>query len=130
MNSVCISGNLTRDPELRATTSGTSVLTFSVAVNERRQNKSGEWEDYANYVDCTMFGKRAESLSRILAKGTKVAVQGSLRYSSWERDGQKRSKLEVIASDIDVMQRSGSAEKHEQPKDEPNDDLYDFDCLF
>lgn len=127
MNSVCISGNLTRDPELRATTGGMSVLTFSVAVNERRQNRNGEWEDYANYIDCTMFGRRAESLSRMLMKGTKVAVQGSLRYSSWERDGQKRSKLEVIASDVDVMPKPRSEAKQEQ---EYAQEEYEFDCPF
>jgi single-strand DNA-binding protein len=104
INRVVISGNLTRDPELRRTQSGMAILTFGVAVNDRRRNpQSGEWEDYANFVDCTMFGNRAESLSNILSKGMKVAIEGKLRYSSWERDGQKRSKLEVIVDEIDFM---------------------------
>ena len=98
INRVCISGNLTRDPELRATAGGTQVLSFGVAVNDRRRNaQTGEWEDYPNFVDCTMFGNRA--------KGMKVAIEGKLRYSSWERDGQKRSKLEVIVDEIEVMVR-------------------------
>ena len=104
INRVTITGNLTRDPELRATTGGTQVLSFGVAVNDRRRNpQSGEWEDYPNFVDCTMFGTRAEAVSRYLSKGTKVAIEGKLRYSSWERDGQRRSKLEVIVDEIEFM---------------------------
>ena len=106
INRVCISGNLTRDAELRATASGMPVLSLSVAVNDRRKNpQSGEWEDYPNFVDCTMFGTRAEKLAQYLSKGTKVAVEGKLRYSSWERDGQRRSKLEVIVDEIEFMSR-------------------------
>ena len=108
INRVNISGNLTRDPELRATASGTQVLSFGVAVNDRRRNpQSGEWEDYPNFVDCTMFGTRAEAVSRYLQKGSKVAIEGKLRYSSWERDGQRRSKLEVIVDEIEFMSRGG-----------------------
>ncbi len=104
INCVLITGNLTRDAELRQTASGMGVLGFSVAVNDRRKNnQTGQWEDVPNYVDCTMFGARADSLSRYLVKGTKVAIQGKLRYSSWERDGQKRSKIEVIVDEIEFM---------------------------
>jgi single-strand DNA-binding protein len=102
---VVISGNLTRDPELRATGSGTSVLKMGVAVNDRRKNpQSGEWEDYANFVDVTFFGARAEGLSKFLSKGMKVAIEGKLRWSSWEnQQGEKRSKLEVIGDEIEFM---------------------------
>ncbi len=104
INRVVISGNLTRDPELRSTASGTAVLSFGVAVNDRRRNaQTGEWEDYPNYIDCTMFGARAQGISRYLSKGTKVAIEGKLRWSQWERDGQKRSKLEVIVDEIEFM---------------------------
>lgn len=103
LNSVAISGNLTRDGEIRATAGGTTVLTFGVAVNDRRRNASGEWEDVPNFVDCVMFGTRADALARFLTKGTKVALEGKLRYSSWERDGQRRSKLEVIVDDLEFM---------------------------
>jgi len=111
INRVVISGNLTRDPELRATTSGTSVLSLGVAVNDRRRNQqTGEWEDYPNYIDCTMFGARAEGIHRYLSKGTKVAIEGKLRWSQWERDGQKRSKIEVIVDEIEFMtSRDGGA---------------------
>lgn len=111
INHVSISGNLTRDAELRVTPGGTNILRFTVAVNDRRRNKStGEWEDYANFVDCVMFGRRAEALSGYLLKGEKVAVDGSLSFSTWEdkNGGGRRSKLEVAASDIDFL---GSARK-------------------
>lgn len=117
INRVCISGNLTRDPELRSTAGGTEVLQFGVAVNERVKNpQTGEWEDRPNFVDCVMFGKRADSLSKLLAKGSKVAIDGRLRYSSWEKDGQRRSKLEVVAEEVELMSRQ---EQPAQPQYQP-----------
>ena len=104
INRVIISGNLTRDPELRQTAGGLPVLGFGVAVNDRRKNnQTGEWEDTPNFVDCTMFGTRAQSVMRFLSKGSKVVIEGKLRWSQWERDGQKRSKLEVIVDEIEFM---------------------------
>lgn len=108
INKVIISGNLTRDPELRQTTSGMPVLGFGVAVNDRRKNQNtGEWEDYPNFIDCTMFGNRAEGVSRFLNKGSKVCIEGKLRWSQWERDGQKRSKVEVIVDEIEFLSPRG-----------------------
>ena len=105
INIVAISGNLTRDPELRMTPGGTQVLNFGVAVDDRTKNQqTGEWEDRPNFIDCVLFGNRADALSRILRKGIKVAVSGSLRWSQWERDGQKRSKVEVVADKVVLMQ--------------------------
>ena len=112
INRVIISGNLTRDPELRSTQSGTDVLSFGVAVNDRRKNgRTGEWEDCPNFVDCTMFGNRARSVSQYLAKGSKVAIEGKLRWSQWERDGQNHSKLSVIVDELEFSGRrdGGSA---------------------
>ena len=104
INKVIISGNLTRDPELRQTQSGLPVLGFGVAVNDRRRNQqTGEWEDFPNFIDCTMFGTRASALANYLKKGTKVAIEGKLRWSQWERDGQKRSKIEVIVDELEFM---------------------------
>ena len=105
INRVNISGNLTRDPDLRATAGGSQVLSFGVAVNDRAKNpQTGEWEDRPNFVDCVVFGKRAESLNNLLSKGMKVAVSGRLRYSSWEtQDGQKRSKLEVVVDEVEFF---------------------------
>ena len=141
INRVSITGNLTRDPELRVTAGGTQVLSFGVAVNDRRRNtQTGEWEDYPNFVDCTMFGTRAEAVSRFLAKGNKVAIEGKLRYSSWEKDGQRRSKLEVIVDEIEFMsQRQGAAVPAAAPVSTPapapaavppSVDLYDEDIPF
>ena len=118
INRVLISGNLTRDPELRQTGGGTQVLSFGVAVNDRRRNpQTGEWEDYPNFIDCTMFGARAEALSRYLSKGTKVAIEGKLRWSQWERDGQKRSKIEVIVDELEFMtsRNDGSGQRQHAP---------------
>lgn len=104
INSVSISGNLVREPELRFTSSGSAVLSFTVAVNNRRKNpQTGEWEDDPCFVDCALFGKRAESVGRIVSKGAKVTVQGRLRQESWHaKDGSKRSKISVVVDDIEV----------------------------
>lgn len=100
-----MTGNLTRDPELRSTAGGMSVLKMGVAVNDRAKNQqTGEWEDRPNFIDCTMFGTRAESVSRFLSKGSKVAIEGKLRWSSWETpQGEKRSKVEVVVDEIEFM---------------------------
>lgn len=104
INKVFLSGNLTHDPELRATASGTQVLEFGLAVNERVRNQQTDvWEERANFFSCIVFGRRAEALSRYLAKGAKVSIEGSLRYSVWERDGVKRSKVEVIVDELEFM---------------------------
>lgn len=117
INRVNITGNLTRDPELRSTAGGMAVLGFGVAVNDRRKNQqTGQWEDYPNFVDCTMFGNRAEALSRILRKGMKVAIEGKLRYSSWEdkNGGGRRSKLEVIPDEVELLSQNANAQQPQQ----------------
>lgn len=121
LNVVCLTGNLTRDAELQATQGGTQILSFGLAVNDRRKNpQSGEWEDVPNFVDIIVFGKRAEALSRLLSKGTKIAVDGKLRYSSWEKDGQRRSKLEVVAEDVELMQRREQSPQPQQSAYDPS----------
>lgn len=112
INRVNITGNLTRDPELRMTGSGSQILQFGVAVNDRRRNpQTNEWEDYPNFVDCVVFGNRAEPLSRFLSKGAKVAVEGKLRYSSWQtQDGQRRSKLEVVVDEVEFLSSRNSGQ--------------------
>lgn len=117
INRVVVSGNLTRDVELRATPGGTQVLGFGVAVNDRRRNQqTGEWEDYPNFIDCTMFGNRAEALSRILRKGMKVAIEGKLRYSSWEdkNGGGRRSKVEIIPDEVVLMSQNPNGQLAQQ----------------
>lgn len=145
INRVNITGNLTHDPELRATAGGTQILAFGVAVNDRRKNpQTGEWEDVPNFVDCIVFGQRAEAVSRFISKGSKVAIEGKLRYSAWEtKEGQRRSKLEVIVDEIEFMSRQGqqvtspAAEAakvadvpaYSAPR-APEPDLYDADIPF
>lgn len=117
INRVVVSGNLTRDPELRVTPGGTQVLGFGVAVNDRRRNQqTGEWEDYPNFIDCTMFGNRTEALSRILHKGMKVAIEGKLRYSSWEdkNGGGRRSKVEIIPDEVVLMSLNPNGQQASQ----------------
>ena len=124
INKVIISGNLTRDPQMRSTAGGMSVLELGVAVNDRRKNQAtGQWEDVPNYVDCTVFGKRAEALEGRLAKGMKVCIEGRLRYSSWEKDGQRRSKLDVSVDEIEFMSQA-------KPKQRDDYGYYDEDVPF
>ncbi len=108
INKVIISGNLTRDPEMRQSNSGMAIMGFGVAVNDRRKNQqTGEWEDYPNFIDCTMFGNRAEAVRRFLSKGAKVTVEGHLRYERWtDQQGNNRSKVGVIVDEIEFMSRN------------------------
>lgn len=120
INKVVISGCLTRDPELRSTQGGMEILALGVAVNDRRKNQqTGEWEDVPNFIDCVMFGNRAKSVSRFLSKGSKVAIEGKLRWSQWERDGQKRSKIEVIVDEIEFMTSRGDGQHAAAPQTAP-----------
>lgn len=136
LNTVSIGGNLCRDAELRATASGMAVLTFSVAVNESRKNQqTGEYEDYPNYVDCTMLGRRAESVSRYLTKGTYVALTGRLHQNRWQNnDGQNRSKLEVTVDNIHFESRRLDGDDYDQQQAEAQGDyeaqMYDEDIPF
>lgn len=119
INRVNISGNIGRDPELRQTQGGTQVLTFSLAVSDRKRNpQSGEWEDATNWIPCVVFGNRAESLSRLLAKGMKCAVEGKLRQSSYkDKSGQNRSKIEVIVDEVEFL--SGSKAQNQPHQQQP-----------
>ena len=107
INRVCISGNLTRDCETRQTQTGTTVISFGVAVNERRMNQqTQQWEDKPNFVDCVLFDRNGNRqwMANALRKGFKVYVEGRLSYSSWvdRETGKNRSRLEVIVQDIDA----------------------------
>lgn len=134
VNRVVLVGNLTRDPEIRRTASDTAVLNFGIAVNERiRNGNTGEWGDRPNYFDCTMFGKRAEKLHEMLSKGQKVAIEGKLRWNQWEKDGQKRSKVEVVVDELEFMSRSDSRSENRYQYDVIVDDsssIYDEEIPF
>lgn len=120
INKTIISGNLVRDAEEKRTQSGMVIVTFTVASNERRKNnQTGEWDDYPNYIDVTWFGSRAEKCKGYLVKGAKVTVEGHLRQERWEKDGQKRSKLGVILDDIELPQRQGQYNPPQQQQARP-----------
>lgn len=103
LNTCTESGRLGKAAELRYTTTGVAVVTFSIAVDERRKQPDGSYQDEANWFDCVMFGKRAEALQPYLAKGTKLSLVGHLRQSTYERDGQKRSRVEIVVDDVELM---------------------------
>ena len=100
INTVVISGNLTRDPELRSLPNENAVCELGVAVNERMKDGAGNWTDRANFFDVTVWGGMGEWVARNLTKGSGVTVEGRLRWESWEKDGQKRSKVKIIANSI------------------------------
>jgi len=110
MNKVVVSGNLTRDPELRAVGS-TSILEIGLAVNERIK-ENNEWVDRPNFFNVTVWGNRADALSKMLSKGSKVLISGRLRWSQWETDGQKRSKVEIVADDVELCGQRNQIESH------------------
>lgn len=107
-NRVILIGNLTRDPELRYTPSGTPVAEIGLAVNDRRKNANGEWVEETTFVDVTLWSRTAEVASEYLTKGAPVLVEGRLRLESWEgNDGQKRSKLRVVGERMQMLGRGG-----------------------
>ena len=113
INTVVITGNLTRDPELRSTGGGTSVCEMRVAVNSRRKDPSGNWVDKPNYFDVTVFGAQGENCSTYLSKGRPVAVEGRLDWREWEaKDGSgKRQAVSIIANTVQFLgSRDGGGE--------------------
>lgn len=131
INKVLLTGNLTRDAELKSLPSGTDVLEFGIAVNERRKNnQTGEWEDCPNFFDCSLFGKRAEGLSRYMVKGRKVALEGKLQWRQWERDGEKRSKVSIVVNEVDLMDNGRNVQNENIQNQEPTDQYADSDIPF
>lgn len=112
VNVVVVSGNLTRNPEKRGSKDN-PILSFGIAVNERRRN-GDEWIEVPNFFDCTIFGKRALALAGILKKGMPVTIQGRLHYSSWEKDGEKRSKVDITVTDV-VLPPKGKKSEDDAP---------------
>lgn len=108
LNQVTLMGNLTRDPELRQTPTGQNVTSFSLALNRSYKSQSGEWQEATDYVDIVAWGPLAERVAQYLSKGRRCLVQGRLQSRSWEQDGQKRSKLEVLANDVTFLDSRGS----------------------
>lgn len=107
VNQVILMGNLTRDPEVRQTPSGQSVVSFSLALNRAYKDQSGDWQEATDYIDVVAWGPLAERVGQYMAKGRRCLVQGRLQSRSWEQDGQKRSKVEVLANDVTFLDGRG-----------------------
>ena len=105
-NKVMLMGNLTRDPELRYTSNGSAVTSFGLAVN-RKFKQGDEWKEDVCFVDITVWGKQGENCAEYLSKGRPAFVEGRLQYSTWESDGQKKSKLEVVANTVQFLGSRG-----------------------
>jgi single-strand DNA-binding protein len=101
-------GNLTRDPELRQTPNGQNVTSFSLALNRAYKDTSGEWQEVTDYIDIVCWGPLAERVAQYLSKGRRCLVQGRLQSRSWEQDGQKRNKVEVLANDVTFLDSRGA----------------------
>jgi single-strand DNA-binding protein len=109
LNHVVLIGRLTRDAELKYTAGGQAVCKFSIAVNRRKKN-GDQWEDEANFFDIVVWGRQGESLTQYLLKGKMVGVDGELRQDRWQQDGQNRSKVEVIANNLQLLGGSGGGQ--------------------
>ena len=101
-NRVILVGNLTRDPEIRYIPSGTAVSEIGLAVNDRVK-KNNEWVDEATFVDVTLWGRDAEVVNEYLTKGSQILIEGRLKLDTWEKDGQKRSKLKVVCEKMRML---------------------------
>lgn len=102
-NKVILMGNLTRDPEVRSTPNGQSVANFTLAVNRTWRGADGNTQESVSYIDCVAWGKTGEVIAQYLQKGRALLVSGRLDQRSWEQDGQKRSKIEVIVEDFNFV---------------------------
>lgn len=108
INHVVLVGRLTRDAELKYTSGGAAVCKFSVAINRRRKNGE-EWIEEVHFFDIVLWGRQGEALSQYLIKGKQVAVEGELRQNRWEQDGQARSKIEIVANNIQLLGGAASS---------------------
>src|SRR6266550_7918492 len=108
-NQAIVMGNLTRDPELRSTPSGQQVASFAVATNRQWTDASGERKEAVEYHEIVAWGKLGELAAQYLAKGRKVMVVGRLQTQSWEKDGIKRQRTEIVANDINFLDSPGAA---------------------
>jgi single-strand DNA-binding protein len=128
MNRVCLVGNLTRDPELRSTSVGTSVCRLRVACNSRwRSSETGEWEDKPNFFDVSVFGASAEACSRFLEKGRPIAIDGRLDWHEWENaDGERRQAVGVIAESVQFLASRSNADGNGQSEGELEEEPIPF----
>lgn len=119
-NKVVLMGNLTRDPETRTTPGGQSVTNFSLAVNRTWRGQDGQQQEAVSYIDCVAWGKPGEIISQYVTKGRPILVSGRLDQRSWEQDGNKRSKVEVVVEDFNFIDGGGRSEGGSYGSDAPS----------
>ena len=143
-NVVAVVGRLTRDAEMKYTSAGMAIASCAVAVNTSRKDAQGNWTDEANFFDVTIFGKTAETLKPYLIKGKQIAVTGHLKQDRWEKEGQKYSKVSIVADTIELlggdrhsteaapqaMQQSGYAQQYQQQQQAPAQQEFHEDIPF
>jgi single-strand DNA-binding protein len=122
LNQVTLMGNLTRDPELRQTPNGQNVTSFSLALNRSYKDASGKWQEATDYIDIVCWGPLAERVDQYLSKGRRCLVQGRVQSRSWEQDGQKRNKVEVLANDVTFLDSRGAENGDNSSNDRGGDD--------
>lgn len=133
LNQVTLSGNLGKDSELRMTATGTAVLTFSIAVNERRRQQDGTYQDKTSWFDCVMFGAMAQGIEPYLRRGTKLSLTGHLNQNKYEKDGRTYSRVEIIVDEVELM---STRRETQQPEGTPAPapvqaaSIYDDDIPF
>src|SRR3954466_2078133 len=126
INRVVLVGNLTKDPELRSTPSGTSICKLRLAVNTRRKDQSGQWTDKPNYFDVTVWGQQGENCARYLSKGRPIALDGRLEWREWETaEGHKRQEIDIIADSVQFLSSpegmgNGNGGPAFQPQQQPS----------
>ena len=121
-NVIVVTGRLTRDAELKYTNGGTGLCAFSIATN-RRAKKGDDWVDEASFLDVAWFGKLAEKLHQYMVKGKQVCITGSLKQDRWEQDGVKRSRVQIIADNVQLLGSKGEGQSKDAPSDDFKDDV-------
>ena len=126
MNNINILGTITREPELKYTAGGIAILSFGIAYNEKRKQQDGSYADTTHFFEVTSFGKKAEVVNQWFQKGSRILIQGSLDYQSWEKDGQKKSKVGIKLNDFDFIdKRETNKEAYpQQSNNKPNHTAY------
>ena len=130
MNNIQILGNMVRDCELKYAQSGTAIGSFGIAVNKKIKNQSGGYDDKAMFFDVTAFGKTAENINKFFGKGSRILISGELDFQSWEKDGQKRSKVGIICHQFDFIDRKDSTQSNDsyrQPAPQPTSNVPEID---